>query len=203
MGASGTVHAFEPQPVMVDFIRKSLEKNACSDVVVHNIALGDKNESKDLWIPDDSSGEGTFCKIDHRKGHTIQVLVKNATEYLTQLNLPPIRLIKIDVEGFEAEIIKSASEFFGTNRPDFILFELVGPNIAGLVNHSIPFFKQPVVKMLSELDYQFFDIPKSKFRMRFYPLDSNASKWYGNDILAVQKGEIYNDFANYTGTKYS
>ncbi len=191
VGANGIVHAFEPQPFMVDLIYKSLEKNGYSNVVVHNIALGDKKESKDLWVPDSNSGEGTFCKVDSREGQTVPVLVENATEYLAQLNLHPIRLVKIDVEGFEADIIKGASEFFETNRPDAILFELN--------DYSIAFLEQPVVNMLSKLGYQFFDIPKSKFRMRLYPLDSSASKWYGNDILAVQKGDVYNDIAKLIG----
>jgi hypothetical protein len=65
------------------------------------------------------------------------------------------------------------------------------------VHHSIPFCMQPVVIKHSELGHQFFDIPNKSimFRMRLYPLDFGASKWYENDRLAVQKGEVYNDIA--------
>ena len=96
-------------------------------------------------------------------------------------------MVKIDVEGYEVEIIKGASEFFEINPPDAILFELN--------DYNIPFCQQPVIIKLSELGYQFFDIPKSKFKTRLSPLDIGVSKWYGHDILAVQKGKVYNDIA--------
>ena len=170
-------------------MHESLEKNGYSDVVIHNIALGVQKEVKDLFIPLGHAGAASLKREYPRSKNLskISVVVENATTYLTNLNLPPIRLVKIDVEGYEAEIIEGASTFFKTNRPDAILFEIGR-------NHNLPFFQHSVVKKLSELNYQFFCIPKSKFRMRLYPLESNTSKWYGNDILGIQKGDIYDNF---------
>ncbi len=98
----------------------------------------------------------------------------------------------MDVEGYEAEIIKGASKFFEVNCPDAILFELN--------DHTLPFSQQPVVNVLSELGYQFFDLPKSKLRMRLYPINMlSPPEQYGHDILAVQKGKVYNEIARLVG----
>ncbi len=191
VGNMGQVHAFEPQPLLADIMRQSLEKNNYLDVKVHNIALGNKKEYKELFIPSKSFAEASLTRIHHPKGNNTSVLVENATEYLTHLELPPIRLVKIDVEGYESEVIEGASNFFENHRPDSILFELN--------DYNIPFCKQPVVIKLSELGYQFFDIPKSKFKMRVVPIESNASTWNGSDILAVPKGKIYNEIGKLVG----
>jgi FkbM family methyltransferase len=192
VGATGKIHAFEPQLTLTDFMRESLEKNGYSDVVVHNIALGIQRESKDLFIPVGHVGAASL-KRKPKKATRISVEIENATAYFTHLNLPSIRLVKIDVEGYEAEIIEGASAFFETNRPDAILFE-VGSD------RNIPFFQRKIVKRLSYLGYQFFDIRKSLLRMRLYRIDSvDSPKKSGFDILAVSKGEIYNDIAKRVG----
>jgi FkbM family methyltransferase len=187
VGQTGLIHAFEPQPALVDLMRQSLEKNSYSNIIVHQIALGTQKDFMELFIPIGHAGAASLIQEkQHPHSNKISIPIENATTYLTHLKLPLIRLVKIDVEGFEAKIIQGAAEFFRVNRPDVILFELN--------DHSIPFFRHPVINKLSELGYQFFDIPKSKFKMRLYPIDLSVSKWYGSDILAVQK-KVYNEIA--------
>jgi FkbM family methyltransferase len=197
VGTTGQVHAFEPQSFLVELMRKSLEKNGYSNVVVHNIALGEQKESKDFLIPKGHAGAASFTRT-LTPSKNISVLVENATAYLTHLDLPSLRLVRIDVnEGYETEIIKGASEFFETNLPDSILFRLYS-------GHNRPlFFQQPVVNKLSELGYQFFNFPlpkKSVLKMRLYRIDSSIPlNKYGHEILAVQKGEISNEIARRVG----
>lgn len=192
VGNNGKVHAFEPQPTLVDLMYKSLEKNGYSDVVIHKVALGVEKEEKELFIPEGHFGAASLIR-ESFKGNKISVRVENATTYLASLGLPPIRLVKMDVEGYEAEIIKGAWDFFETNRPDAILFELN--------DHSVPFFQQPVIGLLSELGYQFLNIRKSKLKMRLCRINSSTpSKQYGHDILAAPTGQIYDEIARLVGS---
>ncbi|NJO18631.1 MAG: FkbM family methyltransferase [Thioploca sp.] len=192
VGQTGLIHAFEPQVTLVDLMRQSLRKNSYSNIIAHPIALGTQEGFMELFVPINHVGAASLIQNkQHSHGNKVSIRIENATTYLTHLKLPLIRLVKIDVEGFEAKIIEGAAEFFKINQPDVILFELN--------DYSIPFFYQPVINRLSELGYQFFDIPKSKFKMRLYPLDLSSSKWYGSDILAVRKGEVYNDIAKLVG----
>src|SRR5207244_9457540 len=47
---------------------------------------------------------------------TLDSLVRN-------LNLPALDLIKIDVEGFELDVLKGATELLGRERPPLVVFE--------------------------------------------------------------------------------
>ncbi|HAI68122.1 MAG TPA: hypothetical protein DCM38_01655, partial [Gammaproteobacteria bacterium] len=62
VGSSGQVHAFEPQPTLVELMRQSLEKNDYSDVVIHNLALGEEKKTAVLLIPVDNLGAASLIR---------------------------------------------------------------------------------------------------------------------------------------------
>lgn len=196
VGTQGQVHAFEPQSQLVDLMRQSLERNGYTDVVIHNIALGKNKEQQPFFIPIHHCGGASLIASSGYgpKTRTISVPVENAGTYLSKLGLSHIRLMKMDVEGYEAEIIEGALDFLKVTPPDAILFEIMA------CYHNIPFCQQPVVKLLSQLDYQFLNITKVYFKMRLQPIESTShSMQYGNDILAVRNGKIYNEIAKLVG----
>jgi len=196
VGTQGQVHAFEPQSQLVDLMKQSLERNGYTDVVIHNIALGKKKEQKQFFIPIHHCGAASLIESSSYgpKTRTISVPVENAGTYLSKLGLSHIRLMKMDVEGYEAEIIEGALDFLKINPPDAILFEIMTRY------HNIPFCQQPVVKLLSQPDYQFLNIPGVYFKMQLQTIESTShSMQYGHDILAVQNGKIYSEIAKLVG----
>lgn len=195
VGTQGQVHAFEPQPQLVDLMRQSLARNNYTDVIIHNIALGKKKEQQQFFIPIDHCGAASLIAFaDHDlKTRTISVLVENAGTGFSKLKLSHIRLMKMDVEGYEAEIIEGALDFLKVTPPDAILFEIM------IRYHNIPFCQQPVVKLLSQLDYQFINI-SGFYSMRLQPIESTSrAMQYGHDILAVRNGKTYNEIAKLVG----
>lgn len=196
VGTQGQVHAFEPQPQLVDLMRKSLKRNGYTDVVIHNIALGNKKKPQQFFIPIHHCGAASLITFSGSglKTRTISVSVENAGTFLSKLGLSHLRLMKMDVEGYEAEIIEGALDFLKVTPPEAILFEIMSRY------HNIPFCQQPVVKLLSQLNYQFLNIPKVYFKMRLQPIESTSrSRQYGYDILAVQNGKIYSEIAKLVG----
>ena len=98
---------------------------------------------------------------------------------LESLQLGPIRLMKMDVEGHETDIIAGAEAFLRRNPPDAILFELN--------EYDGAFGEQELVTQISALGYRFAEIPKSLWRMRLRPIDPvTAGRRLANDILAVR-----------------
>ena len=195
VGPQGQVHAFEPQPQLVDLMKQSLERNGYTDVVIHDIALGKNQEQQQFFIPIHHCGAASLIAFSGSgpKTRTISVSVENASVYLAKLGLSHIRLMKMDVEGYEAEIIEGALDFLKISPPDAILFEIMSRY------HNIPFCQQPVVKLLSQLDYQFINITRY-FKMRLQPIESTShSMQYGYDILAVRNGKTYNEIAKLVG----
>ncbi len=186
VGAAGTVHAIEPQPRFVELLRVSASRNKFENLYVHQCALGSQDQTLDLPVPDSNGGAASFIRsLSAYKVITrVPVAVKHTSTYLDSLCLPRIRLIKIDVEGFEPQVIEGGMRYFETHRPDSIVFELN--------DHSVRFFEQPVVRLLQSIDYAFLNIPKARLRMRLEPL-SREDQPYGHDILAIARGPTYAD----------
>ena len=101
-GAKGIVHAFEPYPPNIEILRKNLELNQVQNVELHAIALG--------------AEKGTA----HLSRHPNATIHRNATADQGLESAPLRRLddelaetrvdfLKVDVEGFELEVLKGAT----------------------------------------------------------------------------------------------
>jgi len=180
VGASGSVHAFEPQPELVELIRQSARANGFDDIVVHPLALAEADSTLEMFVPLGNRGAASLTRKHLDVGRTVAVPVRNASDYFASLDLGPIRLVKIDVEGHEAHVIRGSERYFGVNRPDAIVFELN--------DHTLPFDEQPVVQELRGLDYECLTIPKALTRVRVQRIDARTRK-FGHDVLAVARGD--------------
>jgi FkbM family methyltransferase len=180
VGSLGAVHAFEPQPDLASLIMRSAKLNGFDHLHVHRTALGNQDDCLELSIPYGNAGSASLIRRKS-KGTTKAVPVKESGPYLEQLGLGPIRLIKIDVEGFEDSVFSGAASYLRRNPADAILFESN--------DYSIDFANQPVTKTLLSLGYSFLEIKKSFTRMHLRRIDlKNPRPRYSHDIIAVHQG---------------
>jgi FkbM family methyltransferase len=179
----GHIHTFEPNPLMYGLIRRTLAASQARNVTLHTCALSDKRGTFELHMPGGSeceaSLEPTAAKsVNGRPAKSALVQVQPAGEYLTRLQLPHVRLLKIDVEGHEPVILRAAEPFLRTTPPDIIVFE----------SHTSrgPFFSRPEVQILASLGYRFHAIERKLFSIRLRPLRTEsdlAQAWY--DFVAI------------------
>lgn len=110
-----TVHAFEPFAPVRAALEEKLAMNGIKNVVVHDFGLGEKTESLPFFAPHgDNQATGSFVS-----GHaptngpdgTLRVVRGD------ELNLARVDLIKIDVEGFEREVLVGLRETLQRLRP--------------------------------------------------------------------------------------
>ena len=102
----GKVIAFEPDPVHYE----CLVKNCSEDVETHQLAVG--NEEKMISLSDD---DFTQAKRVMGDGNIPMVTIDS-------LNLDDVDLIKIDVEGYEMEVLKGADQTL--KNVEYLMIEL-------------------------------------------------------------------------------
>lgn len=113
VGDSGTVHVFEPQAKMFCELVVNMHLNNCKNVVFHRCALGNAYQWVEMVLPRPDN-EGMAYVKPSTDGKT-QDKVK--MEKLDDLRLNNVSMIKIDVEGFEMEVIEGARDTIVRNRP--------------------------------------------------------------------------------------
>jgi len=114
VGEAGRVLAFEPQRIIFQSLCANLALNSITNTFCFNCALSDREG--ELSVPcADYSRRGNFGGISMQasgQGETVP-----AYRLDTVCKLPRTRMIKIDVEGMEAEVIRGAEQTIRRHRP--------------------------------------------------------------------------------------
>ena len=112
------IHSFEP----VARLHKQLEDNCGKYARCNHLGVGDEcGELKIHYGKHDVSH--SFSKDDQNLGGEVTSVV-TVDSYCKEHNIERIDLLKIDVEGFEPQVIKGASGLLAAQKVDLILVEL-------------------------------------------------------------------------------
>jgi len=124
VGEAGFVVAFEPNPVAFRWLINNIELNKVSNIKALPFALGDKLEKKTLYVAEKIIGVSSLIKnhVLHNpsgkdtifSSHVVQVLT---LDYLLEKSpriigkpLQIVDLAKIDVEGYEMNVLRGAKK---------------------------------------------------------------------------------------------
>jgi FkbM family methyltransferase len=154
------VQAFEPQPKTHSVLSKNVISNQLSNqVTTHNIGLGSKEETLTMFIPAfTGSGGGSFADLHSEEGQAQKVVVPvKLLDDIIPIDLS-VDLMKIDVEGFEYEMLKGSLKTLIKFKPTVVI-EL-------LRKWMKPFGKHPqdVIELLKPLGYETFAIGSNSLR---------------------------------------
>lgn len=119
------VHSFECSPRTYNFLCGNIALNGFDyKVKTYNIALGNETGNTTYYMRA-TDGGGNGCMRFECDKDVEEVTVPVAT--LDSFNLTNIGLIKIDVEGFEQNVLEGASETLKNNNYPKIIFESWAP----------------------------------------------------------------------------
>lgn len=106
VGHHGIVCAFEPAPACFAVLRGA----AAPNVRAFNLALGDREGEIGLSLAADPLGDTHSLSFGSPSGaSTVPVFVRTGDTLIADGTLPAPTVIKIDVEGFELEVIEGLS----------------------------------------------------------------------------------------------
>ena len=116
------VFAFEPLPSNVKRIARNIEINALRNVTVVDKAVGDREGSATLYVPE-SDNSGLASLNSSVGGKSIEVGLITLDGFVRERGLKRVDVMKIDIEGAEVMAFEGAKELL--SRPDApdIIFE--------------------------------------------------------------------------------
>ncbi len=117
---SARVFAFEPYPFSFQSLKDNVERNGRSNVALFNIALGDRDGN--VYFSDNpDSATNHIDKEDSEEA--ISVWCTRVDTFCEKRGVLP-EIVKIDVEGFEYEVLKGFGKYLGSI--DVIFIEMKG-----------------------------------------------------------------------------
>lgn len=122
------VYAFEPNPALANFVASL----ALPNVEVRQAAAAAENGIAELNIPLEHAGSHGRASLKHGSSLGKMEKVSVPTCRIDDLPLGKIGFIKIDVEGFEEEVLRGSTETISRDRP-VLLIEIEERHNAGAV----------------------------------------------------------------------
>jgi FkbM family methyltransferase len=127
VGPTGLVISFEPNPTPRSILDRSLKRNKIANVELHAAGLSDEAGELRLFVPRINTGEGSFTKpADATAGGYVSCPVLVGEQVIGDRQP---RLVKVDVEGFEAHVLKGLTSVLRTARP-IIVMEMIASHLA-------------------------------------------------------------------------
>lgn len=113
-----TVHSFEPTTINFECLQKNTA--TLDNVVLHPLGLGNKAETVIIQLPADATNCGNFSIVDFANNteQTVDETIEIRT--LDSFELAP-DLIKIDVQGFDYNVLLGAADTIKLHHPVIII----------------------------------------------------------------------------------
>lgn len=166
----GRVYAFEPQRIIFQNLCANISLNWLTNVECYNMALG--KSSGYIFAPYlnylQRKNFGGLRLGKYTEGEKIKLVA------IDSLKLEKCNLIKIDVEGMEADVLKGASKTISKHKP--VLF----------VENNTEKYSKNIIKYIQKLNYKaYWHIRPYYNKNNYYKNKNELFKQYGNEINMI------------------
>ena len=121
----GKVFSFEPEPHNFDILSRSVLDNNFSNVQLNNVAVSDTEGTADLHISPQAANPGLHSLVYDFGTRSIKVPTITLDRYAQKQEIDRIDIVKIDVEGWEPEVLKGGMGLLENNKISEIFLEWV------------------------------------------------------------------------------
>jgi FkbM family methyltransferase len=178
------IYSFEPSKQTFETLSKTKFNDKVS---LHNIGLGEKNETKDFFIyGKDSTLNSVFSRdIENEKYRQNTQIEKAVFEtfdsFCLKNNIKDISFLKIDTEGNELSVLKGAEQQIKDGKIGSIQFEYGGTYIDARI------LLKDVFKFFEDKPYVIFKMMQKRLKkINFYEEDFENFQ-YANYVAILKK----------------
>lgn len=119
VGSTGRVYAFEPDLKNFKLLKKNVNANGYTNVILVNKAVSNKTKKGRLYKSTNNTGDNrVFDSRDGRSSVGIQVIALD--DFLKEKQ---VNFIKMDIQGFEANAVKGARKIIQSSKKLKIMTE--------------------------------------------------------------------------------
>lgn len=183
---SATVHAFEPHPVSFGELQQ-LQAEHADRLKAHNLAMGSDKQSGTLNFNSSALGHASLSTEVNgvpylSNSDSVEVQITTLDSWCEENEVTNIDLLKIDVEGFEDEVLVGARRVLEEIRPHFVQIEFNW--------HQL--FRDTTIWSLSKHfeDYRLFQLIPGGWKER-NPKDPLANVFRFSNFIFVRSERAY------------
>lgn len=151
IGTTGKVYAFEPNYEIRQNYLDNVALNKYNNVFVYPFALGEKKSKNKLHVIDETNSGMSTIAVDENTTvyNTMQIDIVQLDSFFESENIKKVDFIKIDVEGYELEVLKGAVKTIEKYKP-ILLIEIDDKLLQR--NQTNP---SHIFSFLQEMEYSF------------------------------------------------
>lgn len=118
----GMVFGFEPDQINYKECVKNIGLNNLKNIAVENIGLGNEKGSFNLVVDTETNRGGNRISFNNEPQKTSTIInVERLDDWIINKNITRVDIIKIDVEGFEMNVLKGALETLNKFKPQLFI----------------------------------------------------------------------------------
>ena len=156
VGDSGAVVAFEPASRTYGYLHENVSLNRFTNTTLINKGIGDRVEQRNLHYSEAGLAEGTASlKYTNERTAAERVTLDTIDNLFRELPAP--NFVKIDVEGYQLEVLRGGEHCLKTHAP-LLMAELKD---VGETNRDI---YAEIEAYVTDLGYQLYEIRKHSIR---------------------------------------
>jgi FkbM family methyltransferase len=180
VGNRGQVIAFEPLSENVACLLDTCSRNQAQNIVCLSLALNDVGGLVTLHLPDD--GQVGLTSLRPVGTRTRRVLCCRLDGILDETLFAKVRLIKLDVEGAEMNVVNGMERLFERGHRPFVICE-----VTDAFTRSLGSSASMLVQRFASYDYQLFGTHRQSDNV-WEPLDPANVPTEQFDMLCVPAG---------------
>jgi len=159
VGEQGCVYSFEPYPATYDRLVQNIMLNSFNNIHAFNYAVSSFDGEGELFVSKSSDGLNSLKPIPLVNGH-LKVGIRKLDTVIHQ----DVKMIKIDAEGSELDIIRGTENIISSSNELIIIYE-INRELSG----------QELLDALNSLGFKSFIVKDGKLFSSIHKLDSVPS----------------------------